>query len=181
MRLMWQRYGKTEVSYTLADIEKALGDMTGDRAFAREFFTRYVRGREVVDYKALLANAGFLLRPAKPGAAFLGNVQLDYTTAGARITGSTQIGSPLYQAGLDVGDVITLIDGQPIESDSAFQALKAARQPTASTGRTPPCTVTASMTPGWLQRRNGFTAFSMAIEVGKVGLPAARRASQRLA
>ncbi|HWA59423.1 MAG TPA: PDZ domain-containing protein [Gemmatimonadales bacterium] len=129
MRLMWQRYGKTEVSYTLADIEKALGDMTGDRAFAREFFTRYVRGREVVDYKALLANAGFLLRPAKPGAAFLGNVQLDYTTAGARITGSTQIGSPLYQAGLDVGDVITLIDGRPIESDSAFQALKAAHRP----------------------------------------------------
>ena len=129
MRLMWKRYGKTEISYTLADIEKALGDVTGDRAFARDFFTRYIRGRDVVDYKALLANAGFLLRPAKPGAAFLGNVQADFSQAGMTIRGSTQIGSPLYQAGLDAGDLITSLDGKVIASDSALQALRAAHHP----------------------------------------------------
>jgi predicted metalloprotease with PDZ domain len=129
MRLMWVRYGKTEIPYTLADIEKALADVTGDPAFARDFFTRYVRGREVVDFKSLLANAGFLLRPARPGAAFLGQVQFDYTTTGARILGSTQIGSPLYQAGLDAGDLITSFDGKPLGSDSAYQALKTAHKP----------------------------------------------------
>jgi predicted metalloprotease with PDZ domain len=129
MRLMWKRHGKTEISYTLADIEKALGDLTGDRPFARDFFTRYIRGRDVVDYKALLANAGFLLRPVKPGSALLGNVQADFSQDGMTIRGSTQIGSPLYLAGLDAGDLITSLDGKLIASDSALQALRAAHHP----------------------------------------------------
>jgi predicted metalloprotease with PDZ domain len=129
MRLMWTRHGKTEIPYTLADIEKALADVTHDAAFARDFFARYVRGRAVVDYGSLLAGVGFVLRPARPGAAFLGQVQLDYGTAGARIPGSTQIGSPLYQAGLDAGDIISTLDGQPLGSDSIYQAIKAAHRP----------------------------------------------------
>jgi predicted metalloprotease with PDZ domain len=129
MRLMWTRYGKTEVPYTLADFERALGDVARDPAFAHQFFNHYIRGREVLDYASLLAQAGFLLRSARPGAAFLGQVQLDYGKDGARITGSTQIGSPLYQAGLDAGDVITLLDGHPLASDSVFQAIKAAHHP----------------------------------------------------
>ena len=129
MRLMWVRHGKTEVPYTLADIERALGDVTRDPAFAHDFFARYIRGREVVDYTSLLAQAGFLLRPARPGAAFLGQAQLDYGADGARITGSTQSGSPLYQAGLDAGDVIALLDGHPLASDSVFQAIKAPHHP----------------------------------------------------
>lgn len=129
MRLMWVRHGKTEIPYTLADIEKALADVTKDPAFAHDFFTRYIRGRDVVDFKTLLANAGFLLRPSKPGAAYLGLLQLDYTTTGARILGSTQIGSPLYLAGLDAGDVITALDGKPLGSDSLYQAVKTAHKP----------------------------------------------------
>lgn len=129
MRLMWQRHGKTEIAYTLADIEKALADLTGDRAFAREFFGRYVTGRDVVDYKALLANAGFLLRPARAGQVSFGNVQMEFTPAGIKFNGNTQIGSPWYQAGLDVGDTVTSIDGKPVASDSAWQALRAAHRP----------------------------------------------------
>ena len=129
MRLMWVRHGKTEVPYTLADIERALGDVTRDPAFAHDFFARYIRGREVVDYTSLLAQAGFLLRPARPGAAFLGQTQLDYGADGARITGSTQSGSPMYRAGLDAGDVITKLDGRSLASDSVFQAIKAAHHP----------------------------------------------------
>jgi predicted metalloprotease with PDZ domain len=129
MRLMWTRYGKTEIPYTLADIEKALADLTGDPAFARDFFTRYIRGREVLDYESLLARAGFVLRRVRPGAGLLGPVQLDYGTTGARIMGSTLIGSPLYRAGLDAGDVITTLNGRPLESDSVYQAIKAAHRP----------------------------------------------------
>ena len=129
MRLMWVRHGKTEVSYTLADIQRALGDVARDTAFAREFFARYIRGRDVLDYGQLLGQAGFLLRPAQPGAAFLGQVQLDYGKDGARITASTQIGSPLYQAGLDAGDVITMLDGRPVASDSALVAIRVAHHP----------------------------------------------------
>lgn len=129
MRLMWQRHGKTEVAYTLADIEKALADLTGDRAFAREFFSKYVTGRDVVDYKALLSNAGFLLRGARAGQPTFGSVQMEFTPAGIKLNGNTQIGSPWYQAGLDVGDLVTSIDGKVIDSDSAYQALRSAHRP----------------------------------------------------
>ncbi|MGE0352151.1 MAG: M61 family metallopeptidase [Gemmatimonadales bacterium] len=129
MRRMWQKYGRTEVSYTLDDIERTLGEVTADPAFARDFFTRYVRGHDVPDFQPLLAQAGLLLRPANPGKAFLGLIQLDYDQRGATILGTTQIGSPLYRAGLDRGDLITTLDGRPLTSDSAWGAVKDAHVP----------------------------------------------------
>jgi predicted metalloprotease with PDZ domain len=129
MRLMWVRYGKTETPYSLADIERALADVTKDPAFAHQFFTRYVRGREVVDFASLLPNAGLLLRPSRPGGAWLGQVQLDYTPDGARIQGSTQMGSPIYEAGLDAGDLITRLNGEALSSDSVYQAIMEVHHP----------------------------------------------------
>jgi predicted metalloprotease with PDZ domain len=129
MRLLWARHGRPEVPYTLDDLERALAEVTRDSAFARDFFARFVRGREVPDLRALLGGAGFLLRPAHPGRAFLGLVQLDYGTAGARIDGGTQVGSPLYQAGLDRNDVIVSLDGRPLAGDAVWQAVKAAHRP----------------------------------------------------
>ncbi len=129
MRLMWVRYGKTEIPYRVADIERALADLTHDPGFARRFFDHYVRGREVPDFASLLPQAGLLLRPAHQEAATLGPLRLDYATDGARITSNTQIGSPVYDAGLDAGDVITRLDGQPLGADSVVQAILAAHHP----------------------------------------------------
>jgi predicted metalloprotease with PDZ domain len=74
MREMWVRHGRGDTRpgyvdrpYTSADVETALARVSGDRAFAREFLTRYVRGREFADYRALLAQAGFLMRQAGRG------------------------------------------------------------------------------------------------------------------
>ena len=40
MRALWQQYGKPEVPYTMADLERALAELTGDAAFAADFFDR---------------------------------------------------------------------------------------------------------------------------------------------
>ena len=122
MRLMWQRYGKTGTPYRLEDIQRALGDYTGDSAFARGFFDRYVRGHDVQDYAPLLAPAGLLLRPAHPNAAWLGRLGLAADSAGARVTSGTLIGTPVYQAGLDRGDVIESLDGHPLGGGSSGPA-----------------------------------------------------------
>lgn len=129
MRLLWQRFGGTGVPYTLADVERALADVSRDSTFAADFFTRYIRGRELVDYEALLASAGLLLRPVAPERAFLGLVNLEYGPAGATIASATRIGSPLYAAGLDRGDVIATIGGMELRGDADWQAIKAAHQP----------------------------------------------------
>jgi len=59
-------HGVTEVPYEVSDIEEAIVRVTGDRAFARYFFGRYVRGREAPDFPTLLALAGIQLAPAFP-------------------------------------------------------------------------------------------------------------------
>jgi predicted metalloprotease with PDZ domain len=129
MRMMWTKYGQTEVPYTLDDLQTTLVQYAGNKAFADQFFAKYVTGREVPDLASLLGQAGLLLRPRGPDTATLGPARLEFDSTGARITGSTLIGSPLYEAGLDRGDLILTLDGQPLTSDSALQAVEAAHKP----------------------------------------------------
>ena len=75
MREMWRRYGRpggaregyVDRPYTSADAEAVLAMVSGDAAFAREFFARYIQGRELADYGPLLAPAGFLVRTVSRG------------------------------------------------------------------------------------------------------------------
>lgn len=129
MRRVWEVHGTTERPYEVADLEGILAEFSGDEAFAREFFDRYVRGRDVADYETLLSQAGFLLRPRNPGASFLGIVQLDFEDEGAVIESNTRIGEPLYEAGLDRGDVILTLGGRPLGSEADWQAIKDAHRP----------------------------------------------------
>lgn len=70
MRQLWIRFGKpggarpgyVDHPYTIGDVEDTLAEVVGDRAFARDFLARYIRGRAVPDYARLLAPAGFLVR-----------------------------------------------------------------------------------------------------------------------
>jgi predicted metalloprotease with PDZ domain len=75
MREMWRRYGRpggaregyVDRPYTIADAEATLASVSGDPAFARDFFARYIQGHELADYKRLLTVAGLLVRPASRG------------------------------------------------------------------------------------------------------------------
>ncbi len=129
MRLMWTKYGQTEKAYTLENWQATLVEYCGSKAFADQFMAKYIRGREVPDMTALLAQGGLLLRPRHPGTAWFGPVRLDIDSMGGRIDGPTFIGSALYDAGLDRGDVIDSLDGRPLTSDSVYQAIKAAHRP----------------------------------------------------
>ena len=129
MRHVWQRFGKTEDPYTVEDIERELGVYTGEPMFAGAFFDAFVRGRDVPDYKALLAKAGLLLRPASPGEAWMGDTRLGFEAEGMEIRSGTTIGTPLYDAGLERGDVILSIDGTTITSRQALTQWLQGRQP----------------------------------------------------
>lgn len=129
MRYVWQKHGKPEIPYAVAGLEVALAEYSGDAAFAKDFFDRYVRDGQIPDYAQLLAQAGFLLRKRNPGAAFLGQVQLEYDKAGTMITSNTIIGSPLYEAGLDRGDKILELDATTLKSDADWQKLESTKKP----------------------------------------------------
>jgi len=135
MRLMWERFGRPprryglRRTYTVDDLERSLGEYAGDAAFAREFFARYVRGREAPDYGALLAQAGFLVRPSQPGAAFAGALELIPDSAGAVVGSGTIAGTPIYAAGVEAGDRILSAAGTPVRSEPEWTALLAAHAP----------------------------------------------------
>ena len=136
MRAMWQQFGRQQQNYaparpyTLDDLQRVLGEVARDTAFAGQFFRQHIRGHERPDFAALLAPAGFLVRPAHPGAASLGLNRLTFNPdSTVTIAGSTLLGSPLYQAGLDRDDQLTRLDGQPLASRAALAALLARHQP----------------------------------------------------
>jgi len=121
MRAMWKTYGKPGGSregyvdrpYTIGDAEATLAAVSGDRAFARDFFARYIQGHDVVDYTPLLARAGFTVRKRNPGRAWLGDVRLE-SRDGWRVTGLIPPTWPIYSAGIDQDDDLQRVDGQRI-------------------------------------------------------------------
>lgn len=131
MQLLWRRFGKSADAragfvgrpYTLKDLRDALAEVTKNKAFADEFFDKYVEGREIADYAALLARAGYALHPRAPEAGWAGNVQLRQGNGGLAVTEVVPFGTPAYQAGLDRGDVITAIAGQPA-TNASWAALR---------------------------------------------------------
>ena len=129
MRELWRTHGVDERPYTHDDLRAALGRITRDTGFARAFFAQYIEAREVVDYAALLAQAGIRLRRAAPDKAFLGG-PIGFDDEGrASVTGPTLIGTPLYVAGVDRGDVILSLDGAPPTSADALAAILERRKP----------------------------------------------------
>jgi predicted metalloprotease with PDZ domain len=128
MRRLWQVFGAPPGPqpgyvarvYTLRDLRAELATVSGDRAFADDFFDRYVEGRETPDFARLLALAGFAVRPAAPGRGWIGDVRTRDISGGLIIgadatgrRGTVPFDTPLYDAAIDEGDVITAIDGRP--------------------------------------------------------------------
>lgn len=113
MQAVWKQFGKTEVPYTIDGLQSVLSKLTNDE-FGRSFFSRYIYGHERIDYAPLLAKAGFVVKKANAGQAWIGTVRYTETDKGLQISSNTLLGTPLYDAGLDIDDLVTALDGQPV-------------------------------------------------------------------
>jgi predicted metalloprotease with PDZ domain len=98
-------------------------------AIAAELIGRFVRGRERMDYRQLLARAGLRLEPAEPGRASLGAILLRDTDARVRLDGPPPPGSPAALAGLEQEEAIVRIGGRRIDSVTALKEALAVRRP----------------------------------------------------
>lgn len=136
MRAMWRVHGKpggaqpglVAKPYSLTDIRDRLADVSGDRAFADDFFTRYMIGREVVDYARLMQRAGVVLRKRSPGRAWAGDLR-GGPDGGTRIGNLQAPGTPAYEAGVEQDDQITDVEGKAISTMQHLQDAIAARKP----------------------------------------------------
>ena len=139
MQALWAKHGRpgqkepgmVATPYTMEDLKAVLAEVSGDAAFARTFFANYIQGHDVVDYAALLARAGLVLRRRNPGTAFFtGREQLSFEGGGgARVTSPVAFESWLYKAGVERDDLIISIDGVSLSSQSALDEVLRKHQP----------------------------------------------------
>jgi predicted metalloprotease with PDZ domain len=129
MRAMWRLHPDVNKPYDEQDLEEALAEATGSKAFAHQIFEHHIHGLELMDYAALLAKAGFVLRPAAPEKAWWGTPQMSFSDRGIDINGPTLRGSPLYGAGIDRGDRIVEADGKNLKTRRDLDDLAASHKP----------------------------------------------------
>lgn len=115
MRHLYYEFYKKDRNYTPSDFQRVSEMMAGSSL--EEFFSKYVRGREELDYNASLAAAGLRLDTTgitggvKPiEKAYLGAdlAQDDDRLMVRRV----YAGSPAYEQGLNTGDQIVAIDNR---------------------------------------------------------------------
>ncbi len=136
MRAMWRvhgrpggvRQGYVDRPYGSEDAERRLAEVS-DEAFARDFFARFIRGREAPDYARLLARAGLVLRKTSPGRAWWGDVQIETSDGRVRVATTPPANSPAYAAGLDVGDEMREMDRTAIGTPSDLMTVVRRHRP----------------------------------------------------
>ena len=137
MRAMWRAYGKpggtregyVDRPYSMADAEARLAEVSGDRAFARDFFARYVQGLETANYATLLQRAGFIVRKRSAGRAWWGDVRVESRGSRVMITAAAPAGSPAYAAGLDRDDELRQMGGERVRSFDEVAAVLQRHKP----------------------------------------------------
>jgi len=128
MRALWAQFGrpgqkepgKVASPYSINGLKETLATVSGDRNFANDFFSKFVEGRELVDYTRLLARAGLIMRKRSPGRPFAGMVQMQAGGSSLRVGNLVPWESPLYKAGVSQDDQLVNLDGTALTSTAAW-------------------------------------------------------------
>lgn len=120
MKLMWNTYGKTEVAYTIKDLEKTLGKYAG-KEFSEDFFNNYIYKSEMPNYANLLKSVGLKLEQLKESPYFGASVKESNNKL--IISSNPKNDSPAYAALLSEGDQIKTVNNTSISSKKEWQEL----------------------------------------------------------
>ncbi len=109
MRYLYIEFAKKNKNYSPEDLQKTCELMAGKSL--NDFFERYVRGTEEIDYNAVLNGIGLRFSTGEPEnkSAYLGaNLRQD---GDKLIVASTPKDTPAYEQGLNANDQIVAVDG----------------------------------------------------------------------
>ncbi len=119
MKLMWQNYGKTEIPYSVRDIQATLAEYVNED-FSNHFFENYIFDSKLPDYKKLLATVGVKFEKKDPNSAWMGGQLIKKNGSWVLRSNATK-GSPLYNAGIKPTDEFVSIGGLKLKEDSQFK------------------------------------------------------------
>jgi predicted metalloprotease with PDZ domain len=107
--------------YTDDDVLAAASEAAGSDM--KDFFDRFIRGTETLPYSSVFAAAGLELHVSTaPGAPPTLGILTDRAPGGVRIK-SIRPGSAADNAGLSRGDIITAVDGLPLDMSTLADRL----------------------------------------------------------
>jgi predicted metalloprotease with PDZ domain len=140
MKALWGRFGrpgqkepgKVSTAYSIDGLKETLATVSGDRNFANDFFSKFVEGRQVVDYTTLLARAGLVMRKRAAGKPFVGQVLLAAAGSSLRVNGLVPWDSPLYKAGVAQDDQLVALDGTALTSMAIYEEALGRHKPGAT-------------------------------------------------
>jgi predicted metalloprotease with PDZ domain len=129
MRYLYTEFYKKNRNYTPEDFQSVCERMAGSSL--ENFFARFVRGREELDYNAALNAVGLQLGEADQAKPPVEKLYLgaDVAQDGERLTiRRVYSGSPAYDQGLNTGDQILALDNQRVNQQT-FLARLAEKRP----------------------------------------------------
>ena len=109
MKLVWKTYGKTEIGYTVNDLQNLLSDYVGI-TFSNHFFNNFIFDSKMPNYKELFSSVGIRFEQTK----------LHKASFGATLNNMFWLqtnpfeGSAAYKAGLENRDKLISIDGMQV-------------------------------------------------------------------
>ncbi len=109
LRYLYAEFARKNKNYTPEDFQK-IAETTAGKSL-NDFFEKYVRGTEEIDYNAILSGIGLQLSTGETEnkAAYLGaNVRQD---GDKLMVGSVPKDTPAYEQGLNANDQIVAVDG----------------------------------------------------------------------
>jgi predicted metalloprotease with PDZ domain len=118
MQELWKRFGKTQKPYSINDLQLALAAITNN-IYAADFFKKYVYGHEPYSYADIVDNANLSLIPRNSGKAWMGEMAISNLS----LQTGTIKNTPLYDAGLDINDVLISMDGKSLASNSDVESI----------------------------------------------------------
>jgi len=129
MKNLWQKHGKPEQPFTIPQLQEVLTQTTGDADFSSKFFSSYIYGFEPFDYTTALQFAGLKFEKANPGKAWLGNLSFKPVNNELAMANNSIRNTPLYEAGIDIDDVLVSLNARKIKDFKDIDETLAAHKP----------------------------------------------------
>lgn len=121
MKHLWEQYGKEEIPFTNADLQKELTEFCGDAGFAEAFFVKYIYGTELPDYERIMAFAGYSVSTDEANTDMI-RFNYAYADSAVVLKSKPTETSTFYVAGVNQNDRILSINGRRFNSLSDFMS-----------------------------------------------------------
>ncbi len=112
MQLVWDKYGKNEISYTIENLQEAMRIYAGDE-MSNTIFNNFIYDSKMPEYEKLFKNMGIVFEQTKLDQAYFG-AAINQKSGKWIIDSNPLEKSAAYNANLSYGDQIISIDNKVI-------------------------------------------------------------------